>query len=101
MEEIKVEEKRFDVSSLERLALIKKQMEELEKEESELKASIMESMKTNGLDKIESDIIDITYVAPFERETFDSKKFKVDNPEMYEAYKRMSKVSESLKIKVK
>lgn len=96
-----VETTTFDTALLARFAEVKKQLEALEKEEAELKSTIMESMKAGNLEKIESEVIDITYVASFERETFDSKKFKADNPEMYDAYKKMSKVSESLKVKVK
>lgn len=39
-----------------------------------------------------------TYVGPSTRETFDSKKFKASNPDLYKDYVKVSSVSESVRI---
>ena len=41
-----------------------------------------------------------TAVEESTRESFDSAKFKKDNPDLYEKYKKTSKVKPSLRVKV-
>lgn len=57
-------------------------------------------MKANGINKIENKLLYINYIAPVIRESFDSKKFKLENIELYNKYVRKSSVNESLKIKL-
>ena len=91
----------LDNSTLTRLAEVTKLLEELKAEQDELKAEVMGVMKNGGVNKIDTDKIVVTYVAPSERENFDSKRLKEEDPDTYKKYTRISQVTESLKLKVK
>jgi regulator of replication initiation timing len=73
----------------------------LKKQEDELKQAILEEMERRQLLKIENDDLAITYVAASNRESFDSKRFRADFPTVYDDYVRISKVSPSVRIKLK
>ena len=60
----------------------------------------MQAMEKNGIVKIESDDLRINYIAETTRETFDSKQFKADMPDLYAEYVKFSKVKPSVRIKV-
>lgn len=66
-----------------------------------IKKTILEEMEKNGIIKIETDDVVITYIASTERETFDSKTFRKDHSDLYDDYIKMSPVKASIKIKVK
>ena len=42
----------------------------------------------------------ISYVASSERETFDSKKLRENNPDLYDEYVKFTPVKSSIRIKV-
>lgn len=58
--------------------------------EEELKKMFKEKMEETGIDKYESPdkTFKVTYVGESVVNTFDSKKFKEENPEEYEKYKK-------------
>ena len=58
-------------------------------------------MEKKNLIKIETDDIAITYVAPTDRETFDSKTFRQNYSDLYDEYVKLSPVKSCIKIKVK
>lgn len=62
---------------------------------------IKEITKVHYYDTGENSVVNkgyrYTYVPETTKETFDAKKFKVDNPELYKQYVRVSNVSESLR----
>ena len=51
-------------------------------------------------DKWANDLIQISKKAAYLRESIDSKALKADAPEIYEKYKKETKVSESLTYKI-
>ena len=59
------------------------------------------AMEQYGLVKIETPSFLINYIAQTDRETFDSKKFKADNPDLYDEYIRITPVKASVRIKLK
>ena len=61
----------------------------------------MREMEQKGVVKLDNDVVTITYIAPTDRETFDSKKFKEEQPDMYDEYVKISPVKASVRIKVK
>ena len=73
----------------------------LKEKEEELKQEILKEMEEKGIISIKTDELDITYVAPTYRETFDSKKFKEEHQDLYDEYIKMSDVKSSIRIKVK
>ena len=83
------------------LAKFEKQAKEIKAKQDELKQRILEEMEAQGIIKVETDDLTITYVAPTSRETFDSKKFRKDNPDLYDEYVSISSVKASIRMKVK
>jgi hypothetical protein len=65
----------------------------------QMKMQMLDTMKANGIEKIDlQDKVLITYIAPTERESLDSKKIKDNHPELYAMYLKKSSVKESIKI---
>ena len=73
----------------------------LEQQNSDMREAIKESMEANGVTKFDGDLISITYVAPTERNTFDSKRFMEERPKTAEKYMRKTQVKSSIRLKVK
>lgn len=88
-----------DVSS--KLAEFERMVKEIKTKQDELKQRILEEMEAKGILKIETDDLTITYVAETNRETFDSKAFRKDNPDLYDEYVKINTVSASVRMKVK
>lgn len=84
-----------------KIAEFEKKIKKLKEQEDLLKQSILEEMEAKGIVKIENDDLLISYIAPTDRETFDSKKLREDNPDLYDEYIKISKVKASIRIKVK
>lgn len=84
-----------------KLAEFERMAKEIKVKQDELKQRILAEMEYNGILKIETDELVITYVAPSSRETFDSKSFRKDNPDLYDEYVKISDVSASVRMKVK
>lgn len=76
-------------------------LKELEDAKKELQERIKNAMSINGIKKFNSDKLDITYIEEGTKETFDSKQFKQDYPDIYAKYVKTSNVSDSIRIKVK
>lgn len=83
------------------IAEFERQAKLIEEQEKMLKSAILKEMEAKGIIKIETDSILISYVAPTDREKFDSKGFKADHSELYDEYVSMTPVKSSIRIKVK
>lgn len=83
------------------LAHIESTVKRMKEMEEEIKANILKEMESRGIYKIDTPDLTITYIAPSERDTFDSKAFKMDNPKMYHQYIKTTEVKSSVRIKVK
>lgn len=77
------------------------QIKALKKQEEDLKKSILDAMKENGVIKIDNDHLTINYVAGHDQERFDTKAFKEENRMIYDEYLKMVHVKDSVRIKVK
>ena len=88
-----------DVSK--KIADFEKQIKALKKQEDDLKQSILEAMKDNGVIKIDNDHLTINYVAGHDQERFDTKTFKAENKMIYDEYVKIIHVKDSVRIKVK
>lgn len=84
-----------------KIAEFEKTIKELKAKEDELKKAILEGMEANNIIKLDTEDVTISYIAPTDRETFDTKKFREDCPTTYDAYVKMSPVKSSIRIKVK
>ena len=86
---------------LPRLAILTAAIDKMKAEQEEIKQKVMEGMKEQQLNKIDTANITVTYVASTIRESFDSTRFKKECPDTYKDFIKTSPVSESLKLKVK
>lgn len=82
------------------LAEFERQVKAIKAKEEELKQKILEEMESKGIVSIKSPELTISYVAPTTRETFDSKSFRKDHPDLYDEYVNISMVKASVRMKV-
>lgn len=103
MELIKVENEIgiLDTEVSKKVAEFEKAIKEIKEKEEELKQNILTEMENKNILKLETDDLTITYIAPAERETFDSKKFREENSDLYDEYVKFSPVKSSIRVKVK
>lgn len=79
---------------------VEKQMKALKEQYDQFKSDLLTAMEQNGIVKFESDNVRINYIGESTRETFDSKQFEADFPDLYDAYIKMSTVKPSVRVKV-
>ena len=82
------------------LMVIKKQLDFLSDREKEIRNSLLVAMSNLNEDKWASDLIQIQKKAAYLRESVDSKALKENEPSIYESYKKVTKVAESLTYKL-
>jgi regulator of replication initiation timing len=83
------------------IADFERQIKTIKEQEDNLKQAILEEMETNQIVKLDTPDILISYIAPTDRETFDSKTFKAEHQDLYDEYVKMTPVKSSVRIKVK
>lgn len=88
-----------DIAS--RIADFERKLKDIKEAEEKLKQGILEEMQEKGILKIETEEMTISYIAPTDRETFDSKRFRAEHEDLFDEYVRMSPVKASVRIKVK
>lgn len=86
--------------TIDELMMVKQQLEELTEREKELKKKVLEAMQGVGEDSWCNDLIQFTRKAAYERESIDTKSLKANEPGIYESYKKVTKVAESLTYKL-
>lgn len=91
----------LDGSTLKSIVVFEQKIKELEEAKKDLTAKILEEMESKGILKIDSDEITISYIAPSERESFDSKRFREEHPDTYDEYVKLSPVKSSVRVKIK
>lgn len=83
------------------LANFEESVKRIKEAQDKLKADILKAMEENGIVKLDTEDLTISYVAPTYRETFDSKALKADDEATYNKYIKISDVKSSIRIKVK
>lgn len=83
------------------LVLFEEKLKDLKKQEELLKQKLLEEMEKNKIVKLESPELLITYVGETTRQSFDSKRFKEENPKIYWNYVSESPVKPSVRIKLR
>lgn len=83
------------------LRLIDEEEKELKEKKEKIREILLKEMEDKNILKLESENISITYKAPTERETFRTKDFKKDLPDLYDTYVEFTPVKSSLVIKIK
>lgn len=75
-----------------------RRIKELSEEYDAIKSKILAKMIENNDKSFDTGNVLITVIAPSQRETFDSKKFKTEHANLYGQYVKTSTTKESLKI---
>ena len=83
------------------LRLIDEEEKELKEKKEKIREILLKEMEEKNILKLENENISITYKAPTERETFRTKDFKKDLPDLYDTYVEFTPVKSSLLIKIK
>lgn len=83
------------------LRLIDEEEKELKEKKEKIREILLKEMEDKNILKLENEDISITYKAPTERETFRTKDFKKDLPDLYDTYVEFTPVKSSLLIKIK
>ena len=83
------------------LRLIDEEEKELKEKKEKIREILLKEMEDKNILKLENENISITYKAPTERETFRTKDFKKDLPDLYDTYVEFTPVKSSLVIKIK
>lgn len=83
------------------MANLEKAKKELEKKEKDMREQLLQAMEEYGVVSIDNEAFSVMYMPSSMRETFDTKRFKADHPEMALEYTKLSDVKASLRFKVK
>lgn len=90
----------LDPAVADRVAEFERNMKAIKAAEDELKESILKEMEEKGILSIKTEQMTVSYVASADREVFDSKRLRSDNPDLYDQYIKMSPVKSSIRIKL-
>ena len=102
MELVKVENGYvLDKATCDEIKEIEKLAKAIKEKQDKMKADLLKAMEENNIIKFESDDIVVSYIAGTQRESFDSKQLKADNPDLYDLYIKLSDVKPSVRVKVK
>lgn len=80
---------------------LEKKIAELKKAQDEMRAKLFDEMQKRNIRKIETDKLTITLIDETTRESFDTKKFREENRDLYDEYVKLSTVKASIRIGVK
>lgn len=84
-----------------KIAECERRIKEIKEAEDSLRQAILEEMEAKNLKSLETDEMTITYIAESDRESFDSKSFRADHPDLYDDYIKFTTVKPSVRIKLK
>lgn len=102
MELVKVENGYIlDKKSVEEIKEVEKLAKALKEKQDAIKAELLKAMEDNNIIKFDNEDLLINYIGVTQRETFDSKQLKADNPDLYDLYIKLSEVKPSVRIKLK
>ena len=91
----------LDTETAQKIAEFERTIKNIKEQEETLKTAILEEMERKNILMLETDDMTISYIASFDRETFQTKEFKKDHADLYDEYVKMSPVKSSVRIKVK
>ncbi len=74
---------------------------ELQSKHDEFKRQLEEMFESYGVEKWDNELFSVTRVEGYTKETFDSKKLKEENLELYSNYTKQTKVKPTIRIKLK
>lgn len=80
---------------------LENQIKKLKSIREQVSSKLVQIMEERSITKFENEFISITYKAPFQRKTIDTKALAKDHPEIAHEYERLSEVKATVLIKVK
>lgn len=83
------------------LKMIDEEEKKVKEKKEKIREILLKEMEDKNILKLENENISITYKAPTERETFRTKDFKKDLPDLYDTYVEFTPIKSSLLIKIK
>lgn len=83
------------------IEMYKAKIKENEELVNKFNEELIKSMEENSVKTFDNDRLKITYVAPVERETIDSKKLKSELPDIAKKYTKVSTTKASVRITLK
>ena len=83
------------------IANIATEKKRLEDEDKKMREELEEAMAAYGVTSFENQYVQITHVAPTTKVSVDSKKLKLELPDIYSKYSKVSNVKGYVKITVK
>ncbi len=84
-----------------KIADFEREIKRMKEAEDALKSAILVEMASKGIKKIETDELQVIYKDSYDKETFQSKEFRADHADLYDAYVKMTQVKPSITIKLK
>lgn len=88
-------------SNEQRIIYLTNEIKRMQDELSSLKDDTLKLMIDNDVKSADTGKLLVTVVAPQQRSTFDTKRFKSDNEELYKQYIKTAQTSASLKITIR
>lgn len=85
----------------EKLVAIKKAAKKIKEVDKEMVGAIKTEMELLQIKKISTPAVTVTYIAPTYTEGFDLERFRLDHPDMYDEYIKITPKSASVKVTVK
>lgn len=76
-------------------------LKEMKTIEDKLKSALIGAMEKNDVKKMDTEYLTVAYKEPYTRASIDTAKLKADKPDIYEMYKKESKVKASLTLTIK
>ena len=83
------------------ISTFERQMKEIKKQYDEYKGALLSAMETYGVKKIETDDFIVSYTAPTEMITLDSKKVENEYPDVYSECIKVSDVKSSVRVRLR
>ncbi|MBO7326263.1 MAG: hypothetical protein J6U74_01995 [Clostridia bacterium] len=90
----------LDPTTADRIEDFERTIKEIKEKEDELKQMILAEMEEKNILTIKTETMTISYVAPTDRETLDSKRLKAEKPDLYDEYVKMSPVKANVRIRL-
>lgn len=91
----------LDAKVADAIASFEAEVKAIKEQEDLLKQRILEEMEMHGVLKIDTPSLTISYIAGTDRETFDSKNFRREHPDLYDEYVKITPVKSNIRIKIK
>ena len=91
----------LDEETHKKIAEFERKIKEIKEAEEDLRERILKEMESKGIKQIKTDEMTISYKAPYDKESFDSKQFRADHPDIYDSYISMTTCKASVSIKLK